>query len=214
LLDFRTAEILRFAQNDRLVILDGETALTGSYNMPKNITLAPEGKVQTGYVLYIMRHGLAVTRGSVRFSDDAQRPLVPEGKEKMREIAEGLKRMGFEVDWIVSSPLVRAVETAGIIADSLASSAPVDVCEAMRPGGSPEEVIAFLAKRPSRTRVLVVGHEPDLSELAARLIGAGSHANLALKKGGCCMISFDEFPPRSPGQLVWWLTPRLLRKLR
>ena len=214
MLDFRTAEILRFAQNDRLVILDGETALTGSYNMPKNITLAPEGKVQTGYVLYIMRHGLAVTRGSVRFSDDAQRPLVPEGKEKMREIAEGLKRMGFEVDWIVSSPLVRAVETAGIIADSLASSAPVDVCEAMRPGGSPEDVIAFLAKRPSRTRVLVVGHEPDLSELAARLIGAGSHANLALKKGGCCMISFNDFPPRSPGQLVWWLTPRLLRKLR
>jgi phosphohistidine phosphatase len=198
----------------QFVILDGETALTGSYNMPKNIALAPEGKTQTGYVLYIMRHGLAVMRGSVRFSDDAQRPLVPEGKEKMREIAEGLKRMGFEVDWIVSSPLVRAVETAGIIADSLASSAPVDVCEAMRPGGSLEEVIAFLAKRPSRTRVLVVGHEPDLSELAARLIGAGSHANLALKKGGCCMISFDDFPPRSPGQLVWWLTPRLLRKLR
>jgi phosphohistidine phosphatase len=182
--------------------------------MPKNITLDPEGEGQTGYVLYVMRHGLAVTRGSVRFSDDARRPLVAEGKEKMREIAEGLKRVGFEVDWIVTSPLVRAVETAGIIAESLASSAPVDVCEAMRPGGSAEDVITFLAKRPSRTRVLVVGHEPDLSELAARLIGAGGHANLALKKGGCCMIRFDEFPPKSPGQLVWWLTPRLLRKLR
>jgi phosphohistidine phosphatase len=185
-----------------------------SKTMPKNITLAPEGKDQTGYVLYVMRHGLAVSRGSVRFSDDARRPLVPEGKEKMREIGEGLKRMGFEVDWIVTSPLVRAVETAGIIGESLASSAPVDVCEAMQPGGSPEDVIAFLAKRPSRTRVLVVGHEPDLSELAARLIGAGSHANLTFKKGGCCMISFDEFPPKGPGQLVWWLTPRLLRKLR
>jgi phosphohistidine phosphatase len=182
--------------------------------MPKNITLAPEGKVQPGYVLYVMRHGLAVARGSVRFSDDAQRALLPEGKEKMREIAEGLKRMGFEVDWIVTSPLVRAVETAAIIAESLASNAPVDVCEAMRPGGSLEDVITFLARRPSRTRVLVVGHEPDLSELAARLIGAGRNANLAFKKGGCCMINFDEFPPRSPGQLVWWLTPRLLRKLR
>ncbi len=181
--------------------------------MPKNITLAPQGKAQTGYELYVMRHGLAVTRGSVRFSDDAQRPLVPEGKERMREIAEGLKQVGFEVDWVVSSPLVRALETAGIIAESLTSSAPVDVCEAMRPGGSPEDLITFLAKRPSRTRVLVVGHEPDLSELAARLIGAGTHANLAFKKGGCCMIRFDEFPPKSPGQLVWWLTPRLLRKL-
>jgi phosphohistidine phosphatase len=182
--------------------------------MPKNNTLAPEGKVQIGYELYVMRHGLAVTSGSVRFSDDAQRPLVPEGKEKMREIAGGLKRMGFEVDWIVTSPLVRAVETAGIIAESLASSVPVDVCEAMRPGGSPEDLLAFLAKRPNCRRVLVVGHEPDLGELAARLIGAGGHANLAFKKGGCCMISFDEFPPKSPGQLVWWLTPRLLRKLR
>jgi len=182
--------------------------------MPKNTTLAPEGKVQKGYELYVMRHGLAVAGGSVRFSDDAQRPLVPEGKEKMREIAGGLKRIGFEVDWIVTSPLARAVETAGIIAESLASSVPVDVCDAMRPGGSPENLLAFLAKRPNLRRVLVVGHEPDLSELAARLIGAGGHANLAFKKGGCCMISFDEFPPKSPGQLVWWLTPRLLRKLR
>jgi phosphohistidine phosphatase len=132
----------------------------------------------------------------------------------MQEIAQGLKRMGFELDWIVTSPLVRAVETGEIIAESLASNAPVDVCEAMRPGGSPEDVVTFLAKRPNRTKVLVVGHEPDLSELAARLIGAGSHANLAFKKGGCCMISFDEFPPKSPGQLVWWLTPRVLRKLR
>ncbi|MGD0008111.1 MAG: phosphohistidine phosphatase SixA [Terriglobia bacterium] len=182
--------------------------------MPKNTTPGAEEKVQTGYELYVMRHGLAVTRGSVRFSEDAQRPLMPEGKEKMREIAGGLKRMGFEVDWIVTSPLVRAVETAGIIAESLASSVPVDVCEAMRPGGSAEDLLAFLAKRPNCRRVLVVGHEPDLSELAARLIGAGGHANLGFKKGGCCMISFDEFPPKSPGQLVWWLTPRLLRKLR
>ena len=182
--------------------------------MPKNVPHPPEGKAQSGYELYIMRHGLAVARGSVGFADDAQRPLQPEGKEKLREIAEGLKRTGLELDWVVSSPLVRAVETARIIAESLAASAPVDVCDAMRPGGSPEEVISFLAKRHGRARVLVVGHEPDLSELAARLIGAGNHANLGFKKGGCCMISFDEFPPRSPGQLTWWMTPRLMRKLR
>ena len=182
--------------------------------MPKNTPHLPARKAQSGYELYIMRHGLAVARGSVGFADDAQRTLLPEGKEKMREIAEGLKRVGLELDWVVSSPLVRAVETAKITAESLASTETVDVCDAMRPGGSPEDVIAFLAKRPSRTRVLVVGHEPDLSELAARLIGAGSQANLGLKKGGCCMVSFEEFPPRSPGQLEWWLTPRLMRKLR
>jgi len=180
--------------------------------MPKNTAETPEGK--TGYSLYIMRHGIAVDRGAVRFTDDAARPLTPEGKEKMQEIGEGLKRAKFELDWIVSSPLVRAVETAKIVAESLSANPPMDLSDAMRPGGSPEALMAFLAKHPDRTEVLVVGHEPDLSELAARLIGAGSHASLAFKKGGCCMISFDEFPPKGPGRLEWWLTPRLLRKLR
>ena len=167
---------------------------------------------QAGYEFYIMRHGIAVTRGSAGFSDDSKRPLTPEGKKKTKEIASGLTRLGFDVDWIVTSPLVRAVETAEIVAEALQSNVPVDFCDHLRPGGSAEALIAFLAKHPNRKRVLVVGHEPDLSELAARLVGAGRHANLAFKKGGCCLITFDEFPPKSPGQLIWWLTPRLLRK--
>ncbi len=160
-----------------------------------------------------MRHGIAVTRGSADFSDDSRRPLTPEGKKKMQEIAAGLTRLGFSVDWIVTSPLVRAVETAEIISDSLGSNVPTDFSEALSPGGSPEALVTFIAKHANRRRVLVVGHEPDLSLLAARLVGAGRHANFAFKKGGCCLIAFNEFPPKSPGQLVWWLTPRLLRKL-
>lgn len=167
----------------------------------------------TGYQLYIMRHGIAVDRGSAGFSDDTKRPLTPEGKKKMKEISSGLVRLGFDVDWIVSSPLIRSAETADIVAEELGARVPKDFCDALRPGGSPEVLITFLAKHANRKRVLVVGHEPDLSELAARLIGAGRHANLAFKKGGCCLITFDEFPPKSPGQLIWWLTPRLLRKM-
>jgi phosphohistidine phosphatase len=105
------------------------------------------------------------------------------------------------------------VETSEIVAESLDSNVPMDFCDALRPSESAETLISFLAKRPNRKRVLVVGHEPDLSNMAGRLIGAGRHANLAFKKGGCCLITFDEFPPKSPGSLVWWLTPRLLRKL-
>lgn len=168
---------------------------------------------QTGYEFYIMRHGIAVTRSSAGFPDDAKRPLTPEGKEKMRQISAGLKRAGFDPDWIVSSPLVRAVETAEIVGETLGSNVPLEFCDALRPGGSAEALIAFLAKRPNRKRVLVVGHEPDLGEMAARLVGAGLHANLPFKKGGCCLITFDSFPPKSPGRLVWWLTPRLMRKL-
>jgi phosphohistidine phosphatase len=89
----------------------------------------------------------------------------------------------------------------------------MDFCDALRPGADPEALIAFLAKRDDRRRTLVVGHEPDLGKLAARLIGAGRNADMPLKKGGCCLISFSEFPPKSPGQLLWWLTPRIMRKL-
>jgi phosphohistidine phosphatase len=165
------------------------------------------------YELIIMRHGIAVDRGTAGYADDAKRPLTPEGQNKTRQIAKGLVRLGVEVDWIVSSPLVRAVETAGLVSEELEKRVPIDLCDALAPGGSAEALISFLAKQGSRRRVMVVGHEPDLSDLAARLMGAGRHANLTFKKGGCCMLSFSKFPPKSAGQLVWWLTPRILRKL-
>jgi phosphohistidine phosphatase len=173
-----------------------------------------DGSMNAGeYELYIMRHGIAVVRGASSITDDAKRPLTPEGKQKMREIASGLAKAGVDIDWVVSSPLVRAVETAEIVSETLKSKPPLDLCDALRPGGAPEALISFLAKRPGRRRVLAVGHEPDLGELAARLIGAGRNANMPFKKGGCCHIVFSEFPPKTPGQLVWWLTPRVMRKL-
>jgi phosphohistidine phosphatase len=162
---------------------------------------------------YIMRHGIAVDRGSPGITDDAKRALTPEGKKKMGEIAQGLVRLGVGFDWIVSSPLVRAVETAKIVAETMGGDVPLDLCDDLRPGGAAEALIAFLSKHANRKRILVVGHEPDLSELAGRLIGAGHRAHLALKKGGCCLVEFNDFPPKSPGKLIWWLTPRVMRKL-
>jgi phosphohistidine phosphatase len=172
-----------------------------------------EPAAQPGYEIYLMRHGLASPRTGGGIHDDGKRSLTPEGKKKMERIARGLLRLGLDLDWIVTSPLVRAVETAGIVSDCLDSKIPMDIADALRPGGSPEALFAFLAKHLHRKRVLVVGHEPDLGELAARLISAGRNAQLGFKKGGCCRIDFDEFPPRSPGRLVWWLTPRVMGKL-
>ena len=165
------------------------------------------------YELYLMRHGPAAPRGVNSITDDARRPLTPEGKERMQQIAAGLLRTGMEVDWVISSPLVRAAETAEIVAETLRPQLPLDLCDALRPAGDPEAFIAFLAQHADRRRVIAVGHEPDLSQFAARLIGAGRNANLSFKKGGCCLITFGEFPPKRPGQLSWWLTPRLMRKL-
>jgi len=165
------------------------------------------------YELYVVRHGIAEEREVSTVMEDAKRSLTTEGKEKMREIAAGLVSVGMEVDWIVSSPLVRAVQTAEILAEGVGSKPPLDTCDALSPGGAPEALVTFLAKRPNRRRVVVVGHEPDLGGLAARLIGAGRNANMPFKKGGCCLITFNEFPPKTPGRLVWWLPPRVMRKL-
>ena len=164
--------------------------------------------------LFIMRHGIAVARGTPGISDDAKRALTPEGKKKVEEIAQGLLNLGVNFDWIVTSPLVRAVETARMVREVAGPEIPLDVCDDLRPGGAPEALIAYLAKHENRKRILVVGHEPDLSELAGRLIGAGHRAHLALKKGGCCLVEFSEFPPKSPGKLIWWLTPRVMRRLK
>ncbi len=159
-----------------------------------------------------MRHGAAADRDSGAFPDDAKRPLTPEGKLKLRAIAKGLSRIGVELDWIVSSPLTRAVETAGIIAETLAPPAGLDQCEILAPAeGSAQKMIAFLTQHPERARILLVGHEPSLSKLAAELIGANHTANFAFKKGGCALIDLEGL--QFPGLLVWWLTPRLLRKL-
>jgi phosphohistidine phosphatase len=166
-----------------------------------------------GYQLFILRHGIAADRESFA-GDDAERPLTPKGRKRLTGIAAELRKLGYEFDWIVTSPLVRAAETAEIVATAQTPKPPMDVCPALRPSGSLEDVLAFLATNPSRRSVMLVGHEPDLSLLAGRLIGAGREVNLELKKGGCCLIEYDGLPERNTGRLVWWLTPKVLRATR
>ncbi len=167
---------------------------------------------QGPYDLYLMRHGIAADRETS--SDDAKRALTADGKLKLKAIAKGLETLGAQFDWIVTSPLKRAVETGEVVADAVPSAAPRDVCEALAPGvESAQKIISFLTQHPERRRVLLIGHEPDLSELASELMGAGRSAHLTFKKGGCCLISFDRSPSLSAGQLAWWATPRILRKL-
>ena len=189
----------------------------GKQASPKRAPATSEDE-SGAYQLFILRHGIALDRASPLASDDAARPLTPKGRKRLARIAEELLKLGYEFDWIVTSPLVRAAETAEIISASAASQKPkppVDVCNALSHGRSPEDVLAdvlaLLAKNPERRSVMLVGHEPDLSALAGRLIGAGRDANLEFKKGGCCLIEYDGLPARYAGRLVWWLTPRVLR---
>ena len=167
--------------------------------------------------LILMRHGIATDRDAPEVTDDDARALTDKGRKQVKQIAAGLKRLGSVPDWVVTSPLVRAAETAELAAAELRPDTPasslIDTCKALKPGGSPEELLVFLERQPSTTRVLLVGHEPDLGALAARMIGAGRSAGLAFKKGGCCLICFDGEPRMAQGTLIWWMTPKLLRAI-
>lgn len=179
--------------------------------MPRSNEVAEDNENQ-GYQLYVMRHGIAAARGDPNFPDDNKRPLTPEGRKKLREIAKGLLRLGLCVDSVISSPLVRASETATIVSEIVCPRVEVEFSDYLRPGGSLQMLVASLGKRGEHRSVLVVGHEPDLSEGVAKLIG-NSRTSFQFKKGGCCRVDFEKFPPRAPGTLVWWLTPRVMRKI-
>src|SRR5215469_4808978 len=92
---------------------------------------------ETAYELCLMRHGIAVMRTGIAGLDDAKRPLTPDGRARMKAIARGLRAAGFVPSWIVTSPLVRAQQTAEIVAKVM-GEAPLELCDALAPGGSPD----------------------------------------------------------------------------
>ena len=168
--------------------------------------------MSAAYELYIMRHGIATERGHGT-AGDFKRKLTPDGRAKVEKIAMGLTRLGVEFDCILTSPLVRALETAQIVLDTYQGKMPMEVHDGLRPGESADALLNFLSQQQQKARrILLVGHEPDLSSFAARLLGAGE-SNLVLKKGGCCLIELDEISIQSKGRLIWWLTPRVLKSI-
>ena len=160
--------------------------------------------------LYIVRHAIAAERGD-EWPDDTKRPLTETGITRFTEAVEGLAWLEAEIDEIFTSPLVRARQTAMLLADGLGSKTPVKTLEALAPGHSPRQVMNELSRSAKRRRIALVGHEPGLGELAAHLIGA-SRA-LPFKKGGVCCIALQGLTSRRPGELVWFLPPKVLRRL-
>jgi phosphohistidine phosphatase len=161
--------------------------------------------------LYLIRHGIAADRGD-EYPDDSKRPLTTQGISRLRKETKALTELGVEFDQIITSPLVRTRQTADIFAESMKSKPPVSTSDALAPAGTPAAVIQDLAKLTKKgSRIALVGHEPNLGELAARLIGA--RAALDFKKGAICRIDFEVLPPKGTGHLQWFVPPRLLRKL-
>ena len=160
-------------------------------------------------LLLIIRHATAVPRGTPGIPDEA-RPLTPEGELKFRETAKGIAALLDRPDALLTSPWLRAKQTAAIAAAAWSRVEPKET--PVLAGGSFEEQAEVLDRYPKDATVAVVGHEPYVSELLARLLGSRHDDRLTFKKGGAALV---EVPGRlaEGGRLLWFLPPKVLRKV-
>lgn len=164
--------------------------------------------------LLIVRHAHAGSReefAETGQSDDL-RPLTKTGMEDMKDVARGLRRILSSIDSVTTSPLVRARETAEIVADEF--DVQIVESDVLRPDEKAEAFVKWARREQKDGMVAVVGHEPHLSGLVAYLIGEAGDARIDLKKGGVCLLEFDGYPEHGSGTLRWLLTPSIARDLR
>jgi len=157
--------------------------------------------------LLIVRHAIAVPHGTPEVPED-ERPLTPRGEKRFRDAARGLVRICRRPDVLLSSPLVRARQTADIAAEAWGE---VEVREEdALAGGSFEQIAAVVNKQADQKLVALFGHEPDVSTVVARLLGTSASERLTFKKGGAALL---EVPGKMAegGALVWFVPPRVLR---
>jgi len=163
--------------------------------------------------LYILRHGIAIEPGTPGIPDD-ERPLTSRGEKRMREIARGLRRLDLKLDRIVTSPLPRARSTAEIVADALDAEDLLETADILQAGSDAAAIQSWLKDR-TEDRLMIVGHNPALSDLITRLVLGSSQSGppvCDLKKGGIAAIVPSESSP-DRHDLLWVATPRLIRRL-
>lgn len=167
--------------------------------------------------LLVVRHAIAEDKdvfARTGRSDDL-RPLTDDGRAKMRRAADGLRSVAPEVDLVATSPLVRAKETAEIVAGAFDVDEVVTI-EALRPEAPYEELAAWAAAKDGGAgakAIAIVGHEPHLSGLVTWLMTGFNDSRLDLKKGAAVLLSFDDGVRRGEGTLLWALTPGQMRRL-
>lgn len=185
--------------------------------------------------LYLLRHGDAADRETGGYARDEDRPLTDTGQTETRRAAEALVALGVEIDLLLTSPLVRAEQTAAIAAGVLKPRRDPERCAALAPGGTvdgplwpydPGDPVTPSEEGPGRRqeavlaaigggarRVLLVGHMPDLGELAGWLVWGRADTPIWLRTAGLCRITTPDPLAAATGDLRWLLPPRLLRRL-
>lgn len=158
--------------------------------------------------LYLLRHGVAVAYGTPDIADD-DRPLTPKGEQRVRSVGRALKRLKVKVDRIATSPLPRAYRTAEIVADALNRPDLVEVVDDLRSQRDAASIQDWVATR-AEERLMVVGHNPSLSQLIGRLVVGPDHPAIGdLRKAGVAALVSDD------GVLYrvdWIARPKLFRK--
>ncbi len=162
--------------------------------------------------LFVLRHGKAGQSSGE--PDDSERALTTPGREEIRDIARWMRRERFRFDVIASSPLIRASETAGIVARILDRKDRLVIWEELAPGGDPDTVCYRAAQSGNEVDILIVGHEPDLSGMVGRIISRSGPASLVIAKGGLAKIRNFSFERQPSGDLQWLLTPKQMLAMR
>lgn len=161
--------------------------------------------------LYIVRHGIAIDREDPKSPPEAERFLTDEGIEKTRQVAKSLAALGLHADLMVSSPYVRAMQTAAIFAKALDySEQKIRQSESLLPGADAALILRELAREKNAASVFCFGHAPHVDSLLAATVGAQRHI-ASMKKAGVAFVELKRVSPPS-GQLVWLATPKLFRK--
>jgi phosphohistidine phosphatase len=160
--------------------------------------------------LYLLRHGIAADPSLPGLARDADRPLTPKGRRRLRQTVQAISALRISFDLILSSPYVRARQTVEIVAKSK-SRRKLKFTDELTPGGNPKSLIQQLNElRPKPENILIVGHEPYLSKLIALLTAGNTNMEIDLKKGGLCKLETDSLRYARCATLVYLLAPRHL----
>ncbi len=162
--------------------------------------------------LLILRHAIAMDRdeAAALSLSDFERPLTDKGRERMEQIAAGIKRATTEPALILSSPLLRARQTAEILANQY-DNINLEIIDELAPGHSLHQLIAVLQKQQVSAPLVIVGHEPALSSFVGLLLCGRPFSCVKLKKGGAALLEFNQRIDSGCGNLLWLMTPRLSR---
>jgi phosphohistidine phosphatase len=161
--------------------------------------------------LYIVRHGIAIGREDPRCPSDPERYLTEEGVEKTMQVAKGVAALGATADLLLSSPYVRAIQTAEIFASELDyAKQKIRRSDLLLPGAEPSLLFRELARDKQVSSIFLFGHAPQLDDIIATALGSKRHVT-SLKKTGVALIEVKRLSPPI-GLLVWLAIPKLLRR--